>query len=136
MNINVNKHMKLLINKPDDTTKIAKLCYSLASTDRIRVFKTFLYHPKSISTISQETGISISTVSRYVQDLADAGLISITYQPVVSFCKRLPYFESPGTICGKRFSIPYLNKIATTIVESMDGKYKTILKTLCKNSFL
>lgn len=92
MNINVNKHMKLLINKPDDTTKIAKLCYSLASTDRIRVFKTFLYHPKSISTISQETGISISTVSRYVQDLADAGLISITYQPGIKghtkFCAQ------------------------------------------------
>ena len=81
MDINVNKHIKLLIDEPDDLAKIAKCCYALASVDRIRVFKTLLYQPKSISSISQETDISISTTSRYAQDLADAGLISITYQP-------------------------------------------------------
>ena len=92
MDINANKHIKLFIDDSDDMEKMAKCCYALASTDRIRILKGIMYYPKSISTLSNETGIPISTVSRYAQDLAEAGLISITYQPGIKghtkFCAQ------------------------------------------------
>lgn len=92
MDINKNKHMKLFIGDPTDMEKMAKCCYALASTDRIKILKGIMYYPKSISTLSNENAIPISTVSRYAQDLAEAGLISITYQPGIKghtkFCAQ------------------------------------------------
>lgn len=92
MNINEKKHLRLYIENPDDIEKIAQCGYALASVDRVKVLKSLLHYPKSISTISSETDIPISTVSRYAQDLAQSGLISISYQPGIKghtkFCAQ------------------------------------------------
>ena len=76
MDINANKHIKLFIDDSDDMEKMAKCCYALASTDRIRILKGIMYYPKSISTLSNETGIPISTVSRYAKPGLYPSLIS------------------------------------------------------------
>ena len=92
MDINEKKHLRLYIENPDDIEKIAQCGYALSSKERVQILKALIFYPKSISALSKETGISISTISRYAQDLAEAGLISIAYQPGIKghtkFCAQ------------------------------------------------
>lgn len=92
MDINEKKHLRLYIENPDDIEKIAQCGYALSSKERVQILKALIFYQKSISALSKETGISISTISRYAQDLAEAGLISIAYQPGIKghtkFCAQ------------------------------------------------
>lgn len=69
------------INRESDDNRIAKICYALSGEERVQLMRSVLYYPKSISALSNELGIPISNVSRYAEALAEAGLISISYQP-------------------------------------------------------
>ena len=45
------------------------------------ILKNLLHSSKSLSSIAQELNIPVSSVSRHVDVLAEAGLIYLTYQP-------------------------------------------------------
>lgn len=58
-----------------------KLGVALSSHDRLNILEQLLHFPKNISTLSNELAIPVSSVSRHVEILADAGLINVYYQP-------------------------------------------------------
>lgn len=70
----------LNINNKQEEELIKKRSYALSSTERISILKS-LTNNKSISALSKELNIPLSSLSRHVEILADAGLIHLYYQP-------------------------------------------------------
>lgn len=81
MDVDESKNLSLSLEDEKEVQAIADFCYALSSADRVRVLRSLMWAPKNVSSLSQETGIPISTVSRYLQDLERGGEINITYQP-------------------------------------------------------
>lgn len=70
----------LNINNPQDEELIRKCSYALSSPERLKILKN-LTKNKSLSELSQELNIPLSSLSRHVDILADAQLIYLFYQP-------------------------------------------------------
>lgn len=89
--INTEKHRVLHLKEVKDAGDIAKICRALSSEGRVGVLRSLMYYPKSISALSEELRLPISNVSRYAEALAEAGLITISYQPGIKghtkFCQ-------------------------------------------------
>ena len=64
-----------------DFSKIAQICQALSSVERIKILHALLYKPKSMTELSKELNIPNTTLTRYVEDLAQAKLIHIYYKP-------------------------------------------------------
>lgn len=75
------KNPVLYLHKEGDFLKIAKICKSLSSVDRIKILNTLLLEPMRISSLSKRLNIPISTLTRYVDDLVSAKLINVYYLP-------------------------------------------------------
>ena len=60
---------------------IRKMSYALSVPERIQIVRYILNSAKKISDIAEALNIPISSVSRHVNILHEAGLIHITYQP-------------------------------------------------------
>ena len=70
----------LNVNNKIEEELILKRSYALSSPERINIIKSLAVN-KSVSMLSKELNIPISSLSRHVDILADAGLIHLYYQP-------------------------------------------------------
>ena len=77
----MDKTPTLKLNDENEAKYIEKIAYALSSPERIAIMKNLMYSNKSLSTISNELRIPITTVTRHINALAEAGLIVIDYQP-------------------------------------------------------
>ena len=77
----LDKNPTLKLNDENEAKYIEKIAYALSSPERVAIMKNLMYSNKSLSAISNELNIPITTVTRHVNALADAGLIVIDYQP-------------------------------------------------------
>ena len=75
------KNFTVNVANEDEHELIVKLGRALAVKDRVAILKNMLNSSKSLSAIAQELNIPVSSVSRHIDVLSDAGLIYLTYQP-------------------------------------------------------
>ena len=75
------KNPSFKIDKPADHTRIAKIAHALSSNERLEILQYILNRSVSISAIAKDLNMPISSVSRHIDILSEAGLIVITYQP-------------------------------------------------------
>lgn len=75
------KNFTVNIDNDDEHGLIVKLGRALAVRERVMILKNLLHSSKSLSSIAQELNIPVSSVSRHIDVLAEAGLIYLTYQP-------------------------------------------------------
>lgn len=79
--ISSDKHLSYKIDNPSDHANIAKIAHALSSEVRLQILHYMLNRSVSVSAIAKDLDIPISSVSRHIDILSDAGLIIITYQP-------------------------------------------------------
>ena len=79
--LNPKKNFVLNIDSENDHEMIAKLSHALSVPERIKILRSLLNSSKSLSAISQELDMPVSSVARHIDVLAAAGLIFINYQP-------------------------------------------------------
>lgn len=79
--INSNKHPSFKIDNVNEHNDILKITRALASEDRLKILKYLLNRSVNIMSISNDLHMPISSVSRHIDILHDAGLITITFQP-------------------------------------------------------
>ncbi len=75
------KNLTLNVDSADDHELIAKLCYALSNGERVKIMKALIYHSQSLSSLSKQLDIPVSSISRHIDALIDAGLVHLTYQP-------------------------------------------------------
>lgn len=80
-NTKTNKQISLSIEKEQDHEQIAKISHALSNIERVKILNCILSSSKSLSSIATELQMPISSVSRHVDVLEEAGLIYIRYQP-------------------------------------------------------
>ena len=80
-NISSEKHLSFNLGKQADHESIAKIARALSVEERLNILRYMLNKSVSISEISKSLDIPISSVSRHIDILEDAGLIVISYQP-------------------------------------------------------
>ncbi len=78
---NIENHIKLSVFDEHDHPMICRVARALSVPERLQILKILLNQPRSLSEISAELDIPISSVSRHIDALADAQLIFIHYQP-------------------------------------------------------
>lgn len=91
-NLYTEKNIELFVNNDEHHAVIAKVAYAFSSPERIKILKSFLWMPKTLSDVAKELSIPISSVSRHVDILADANLITS--------------FNPPNIKGHKRYSVP------------------------------
>ena len=77
----LDKNPTFRLDDANETKYIEKIAYALSCPERIAIMKNLMYSNKSLSQISRELNIPITTVTRHTNALAEAGLIVIDYQP-------------------------------------------------------
>ena len=65
-NLPETKRIRLSIRREDHLEEIAKISNALSSIDRLNILRS-LFEPKNLSTLSEELGIPISSVSRHIE---------------------------------------------------------------------
>ena len=79
--IDVEKHISLSISKDEDFENILKISKALSAPERLQILKMLYLHPTTLSQMSKQLGIPLSSISRHVDVLAEAQLIRISYHP-------------------------------------------------------
>ncbi|MCI9408083.1 MAG: helix-turn-helix domain-containing protein [Clostridia bacterium] len=79
--ISSEKHLNFKINNEGDHAELIKVARAFASDERLKILKYMLNKSVSVSAISKDLDMPISSVSRHIDILSEAGLIVITYQP-------------------------------------------------------
>lgn len=79
--VNSNKHPTFKVDNLNEHNDILKITRALASEDRLKILKYLLNRSVNIMSIANDLNMPISSVSRHIDILSDAGLIIITYQP-------------------------------------------------------
>ena len=77
----LDKTPSLNLSNDIESKYIERIAYALSSPERISIMKHLTDANKSLSELSEELNIPISTVTRHVNALSDAGLIVVNYQP-------------------------------------------------------
>ncbi|MDE5896943.1 MAG: ArsR family transcriptional regulator [Clostridia bacterium] len=75
------KNILLNIDSEKDHELISNICRALSVPERILILKSILLSSKNISTISEELKMPISSVTRHIDVLTEAGLIYTSFQP-------------------------------------------------------
>ena len=116
------KHLNLKIDKPSDHESIAKIARALSVDVRLEILKYLLNRSVSLSEISKNLNIPISSVSRHIDILEDAGLVVISYQPGLKghtkFCAQAVLDVKISLIANKLDS-----KLKSIITEMPVGMY-------------
>lgn len=116
------KHMSFKIDKTSDHEKIVKVARAFASEERLAILKYMLNRSVSVSMIANELDMPISSVSRHIDVLSDAGLIVISYQPGLKghtkFCAQA-VLDAKISLVAKDTE----NKSSSFIVEMPIGMY-------------
>lgn len=81
--LNSESIISLSISNPADSQQILQLAHALSVPDRLKVLQCILQKSVSLAQIQKELDMPITSISRHVNALAEAGLISITYTPGV-----------------------------------------------------
>lgn len=79
--LQAEKELHLYIDRTEDQEKIQKVAHALSSTERIRIIQYLTNCTRSLSDISQTLNIPISSVSRHIETLSDAGLVYVSFEP-------------------------------------------------------
>ncbi|MBQ9729826.1 MAG: helix-turn-helix domain-containing protein [Clostridia bacterium] len=75
------KKIILSLDNQEDHESISKVSHALSAPERVRIMQAILSNSKSLSALSMELDLPISSVSRHVDVLEQAGLIDVRYQP-------------------------------------------------------
>lgn len=75
------KNVNLHIDNLEDHELIMKLGRALSVPERLQIMKSLLNATKSVSAISKELDIPVSSVSRHIDVLVEAGLVYVVYKP-------------------------------------------------------
>ena len=120
--ISAEKHLNLKIDKPSDHAALAKIARALSVDVRLEILKYMLNRSVSLSEISKSLNLPISSVSRHIDILEDAGLIVISYQPGLNghtkFCAQA-VLDAKISLDAKGLE----NKSKSFIVEMPIGMY-------------
>ena len=81
LEITTEKHVSLRIDHTEDHEKIETICHALASPERLKILQYILNRSVNLSSIAEDLDLPISSVSRHIDVLSNAGLIVISYQP-------------------------------------------------------
>ena len=79
--LNPIKNFTLSIENEHDHELISKICYALSSKERLMIMKELLNSSQNLSILSKTLNIPVSTMSRHLDTLIDAGLIHQAFQP-------------------------------------------------------
>ncbi len=119
------KHLSFKIDKTADHEKIVKVARAFASEERLAILKFMLNKSVSVSMIANELDMPISSVSRHIDVLSDAGLIVISYQPGLKghtkFCAQA-VLDAKISLDAKGLE----NKSKSFIVEMPIGMYSDV----------
>lgn len=74
------KKIVLSLDNTDDHEHIVKISHALSAAERVRIMQAVLNGQKSLSALSMDLDLPISSVSRHVDVLEQAGLIDVRYQ--------------------------------------------------------
>ena len=77
----LDKNPTIHLDDDVESKYIERIAYALSSPERIAIMRHLAYSNKSLSALSSELNIPITTVTRHVNALAEAGLIVLNYQP-------------------------------------------------------
>lgn len=69
------KNFTVTIDNDEEHDLIVKLGHALSVKERVMILKNLLHSSKNLSAISQELNIPVSSVSRHIDVLAEAGLV-------------------------------------------------------------
>lgn len=72
---------RLSITNPEDRKRIEAIGYALSLPMRVDIFTLILNRSISVSGIAEALSLPLSSVSRHVEILREAGLITIDYRP-------------------------------------------------------
>ncbi|MBQ8885884.1 MAG: ArsR family transcriptional regulator [Clostridia bacterium] len=75
------KHLILNLDNKSDHELIKKISHALSVPERILIMEYLLNSSRSLSDIAAKLNIPISSVSRHIDVLSDAGLVYLTYRP-------------------------------------------------------
>ena len=95
----LQNNLSLSISKDDDCKKLSQICHALSSPERLQILRFLQYKNRSLSDISKELGLPFSSVSRHIDVLSEADLITIQYQPSLKghakFCSlKILHFQA------------------------------------------
>lgn len=120
--VSSEKHFSLKIDKQSDHGTIAKIARALSVDVRLEILKYMLNRSVSLSEISKNLNIPISSVSRHIDILEDAGLVVISYQPGLKghtkFCAQAVLDVKVSLVAN-----PANNKLKSFITEMPIGMY-------------
>ena len=94
-----NTSITLSIANESEHQKICQICHALSSPERTKILQLLQYKNQSLSEIAKKLQMPFSSVSRHIDILVEAELISIHYQPSLKghakFCSlKLLHFET------------------------------------------
>lgn len=75
------KNPTLNVCNDNDHDIIAKMCYALASKERIAILKALLNSSQNLSMLSKMLNIPASSMARHIDALVNGGLINQSFQP-------------------------------------------------------
>ncbi len=79
--ITSEKHISLRVDQLKDHEKIKQIAHALDSPERLQILQYVLNRSVNLSAIAEDLKLPISSVSRHIDVLSNAGLIVINYQP-------------------------------------------------------
>ncbi len=75
------KNISLRVEDENDHEQIVKLCRALSVPERVTILKSILSSSKNLSQLSEELGIPISSMSRHIAVLEEAGIVYYSFHP-------------------------------------------------------
>ncbi len=75
------KNVTLNVADINDTEHIATVCKALSVPERVTIMRSILSSSKNISMLSEELNLPMSSISRHIDILEQAGLVYFSYQP-------------------------------------------------------
>lgn len=80
-NVSSVKHLSYKIASEAAFDDVIKVTRALSSKERLQILKYILNKSVNIMTIARDLNMPVSSVSRHIDVLSDAGLVIISYQP-------------------------------------------------------
>lgn len=90
--LNTNDPVTLSIANDSDHPHILQIAHALSVPDRLKILQCILHRSISLTQIQEELDMPMTSISRHVNALAEAGLIYISYMPGIKghmkFCTQ------------------------------------------------
>lgn len=79
--LNLQKNFTVSVDNEHEHELISKICYALSVKERLIIMKALLNSSQSLSALSKTLNIPVSSMSRHIDALTEAGLIHQSFQP-------------------------------------------------------